>query len=43
MFAFQAPEAITFPHWGFWAISLVTVFIVYLIGFKLGYKRGKKD
>jgi len=43
MLAIQVAEAITFPNWGFWVISLVAVFIVYLVGFRLGYKRGKKD
>jgi hypothetical protein len=42
MFAIQAAGVFAFPNWGFWGISLVAIFIAYLIGFNLGHKRAGK-
>jgi hypothetical protein len=36
------PEWLSYPQVGWWVIVIMSIFLVYLIGFKMGYGRGKK-
>jgi hypothetical protein len=43
MFAIQTVGALAFSDWELWAIILTAVFVSYLVGFKLGYGRGRAN